>query len=228
MLSKLNNILLSDKVVEAFYENYEGDFKSWLNEVLPEIEDCQNLQQDNPWHIYNCLDHILHSVENINNLTQGKSQEDRRLLAYVMFLHDIGKPSCLIRRYSKLYCREVDSFFGHNKKSVDIAERVLSDLGFNKEKSNIIKKLIDKHDVFMFITLRDDGNKFHRVLSEKLIEDEIKELDEVGDGKQLLKDLILVGKADNLSQNPKMTKDSLELLDKMLEMANSMCETEMI
>ena len=89
MVDKSKYVHTEQTEVSEYYQNYQpNSLKSWLNDVLPEIEDCQNLQQDNPWHIYNCLDHILHSVENINNLTQGKSQEDRRLLAYVMFLHD--------------------------------------------------------------------------------------------------------------------------------------------
>ncbi len=41
---------------------------------------------------------------------------------------------------------------------------------------------------------------------------------EVQDGKTLMKQLTLVGIADNLAQNPKMTKDSLQLLEVLKSM----------
>ena len=109
MIKVLDSILLNDNVVQEFYKHYkETGFHKWLLNLLPEVEACRNLKQDNPWHIYNCLDHILHSVEQMNNQTKGLNHEERRMLAYTMFLHDMGKPECYLRRYSKLYKREVD------------------------------------------------------------------------------------------------------------------------
>lgn len=214
MVEVLDEILLNNNPVEKFYEFYQQEeFKSWLLKILPEVENCKNLKQDNPWHIYNCLDHILHSVEEINKLTGNLSHEKRRMLAYTMFLHDIGKPACYIRRYSKLYNREVDSFFNHNLESKKVADRVLSKFGFSNNEKLIIEKLIEMHDIFMFITLKDDGNRFHHVLTQEYLNSEIAKLNEVGDGRVLMKELVLVGIADNKAQNPQMTKASLHLLD---------------
>ena len=215
----LDKILLSDNVGELFHKYYnENDFKEYVLSILPEIEDCKNLEQDNPWHIYNCLNHILNSVENMNKQTVNMDYNERRMLAYVMFLHDIGKPECYIRRYSKLYGREVDSFFNHNKASLKIAKRVLPGLEFNKKEMSEMQLLIDEHDVFMFLTLEDDGNKFHKKLTPLVADEMISKYNEVGDGEKLLNQLIMVGRADNLAQNPKMTKQSLELLDKFQEL----------
>lgn len=219
MQSILDEILLSDDVVKDFHKHYNNNnFKEWLLNLLPEIENCKNLKQDNPWHIYNCLDHILHSVENINKQTKDLSLEERKMLAYVMFLHDIGKPECYLSRYSKLYKREVDSFFNHNKASVKIAQRVLPTLGFN---DNDIKKmllLIDEHDAFMFLTLDEDGNKYHKVLTSNFVDEMVDKYNHVGDGEKLLNQLIMVGRADNMSQNPEMTQNSFKLLDKMQQL----------
>ena len=227
MNNKLDKILLSDNVCDEFYKNYQNnEFKQWLLGVLPEIEACKETSQDNPWHIYNCLDHILHSVESINKQTKGLGVQTRKMLAYVMFLHDIGKPKCLIRRYSKLYNREIDSYFNHNLASKDVAERVLKDFGFDKKQQEIIKLLVEEHDIFMFITLKPDGNKYHRVLTPELIEEQIEKYNAVGDGKTLLKQLIMVGRADNLAQNPKMTANALTLLDKMQEMLSKVSANE--
>ena len=170
MLEKLNNILLSDTALEQFHNEYEkGDFRNWLLGILPEVEDCKNLKQDNPWHIYNCLDHILHSVEEMNKQSAGMDYDTRRMLAYTMFLHDIGKPECHIRRYSKLYGRAVDSFFDHNKAGVKIADRVLDKFDFNSTDSSVISKFIDMHDIFMSIRLKNDNNPYHHVLTEEYI-----------------------------------------------------------
>jgi hypothetical protein len=141
-----------------------------------------------------------------------------------MFLHDIGKPECFIRRYSKLYGREVDSFFNHNKASVKIADRVLNEFGFKDGDKIKILALIDAHDIFMFITLEDDGNKFHHVLTEDFLKDEIEKLNKFGDGEKLMKYLLLVGRADNMAQNPEMTKDSLIKIDVMGEMLRNIKE----
>lgn len=223
MRNLLDRILLSENVVKEFNINYNNlQFKNWLLSLLPEVERCKNLKQDNPWHIYNCLEHILHSVEEMNRQTISLDLNTRRMLAYTMFLHDIGKPDCAIRRFSKQYNREVDSFFNHNKAGVRIAKRVLKDFGFTKREENIILAFVEKHDMFMFITLTDDGNKYHKVLTNDLIKDEIAELNKFGNGEELLQYLIMVGSSDNMAQNPEMTKNSLKLLDTMQEMLSNL------
>ena len=219
MLETLDKILLSDNVVEDFYKQYEDEnFKSWLVGILPEVEDCKNMQQDNPWHIYGCLDHILHSVQTINSQTKDLDDATRRQLAYTMFLHDIGKPECKLRRYSKLYGREIDSFFNHNKASTKVADRVLGQFGFDQQEQTKIKHLVHEHDIFMFITINPDGNKHHKVLSYQLINELVDDYSSIGDGKEILSQLIMVGRADNLAQNPEMTGNSLKMLDKMQNM----------
>ena len=218
MQNILDDILLSNDVLKSFYDNYHGEFKDWLLNIIPEVEDCYNRHQDNPWHIYNVLEHILHSVEEMNKQTTYLEYSTRRMLAYVMFFHDIGKPKSHIRRYSKLYGREVDSFFGHNIASVKIADRVLNQLNFNSQEIEVMKKLIENHDVFMFITLNDDGNSHHRVLTEEYLKEIITSLSMDNNGYTLMEYLIMVGRSDSLSQNPKMTVNSLRLLDKMENM----------
>ena len=216
MLETLDKVLLSDNVVQDFYEQYEDEnFKNWLVDILPEVEDCKNMEQDNPWHIYGCLDHILHSVESINSQTKDLDDAIRRQLAYTMFLHDIGKPECKLRRYSKLYGREIDSFFNHNKASVKVADRVLGQFGFDQDEQAKIKHLVHEHDIFMFIRPFKTDNPHWRTLSPQLIKDEIEDLNYVGNGKQLMRYLIMIGRSDNLAQNEKMTPPSLKMLNKM-------------
>lgn len=225
MIKLLDEILLNKNALLEFKSHFENkEFHDWIVGILPEIENCQNLKQDNPWHIYNCLEHILHSVEYINELNENEHEDEKtkRLLAYTMFLHDIGKPECHIRRYSKSYGREVDSYFNHNIAGVKIADRVLPQFNFTKEEIDIIKILIEDHDIFMFITLQDDNNPHHKVLDKKVILDEINKLNNYGNGAKLMKYLIRIGMSDSLSQNPQMTINSLRLLSVMDTMLDDM------
>ena len=92
----LDSLLLSNNVVDNFYNEYINNawFKEELDKFLPEIYLCEKQKQNNPWHKYNVLGHILHSVEEMNKQTSNLPIVDRRLLAYTMLLHDIGKPHC--------------------------------------------------------------------------------------------------------------------------------------
>ena len=219
MLKVLDEILLSENVKEKFDYYYQTpEFKNYINKVMPEIENCKKTKQDNPWHIYGCLDHILHSVEEMNKQTKNLDKNTQRMLAYTMFLHDIGKPECKLRRYSKLYKREIDSFFNHNKASVKIALRVLNKFNFNETEIKKITNLIYNHDIFINLTLKEDGNSYHKVLTPKFLKEEINKLNKDFNGKEMMKYLVMVGRADNNSQNPEMTKNSLHLLDVMEDM----------
>ena len=215
----LDELLLCSDVAEKFYYMFKNSkFNNWLIGVLPEIEDCIKCEQDNPWHIYGCLDHILHSVENINKLSFTMDNQTRKILAYTMFLHDMGKPKCKMKRYSKLYGKEIDSFFNHNIASEEIASRFLKELDFANIEKDIIQLLVKEHDIFMFITEEDDGNKFHKLLTIELVEEYINQYNRFGDGKRIFQMLCLVGLADNMAQNPKMTKASIHKINNIIKM----------
>lgn len=219
-LEILDTIILSENVVDNFTNEYStnSDFNSWLLGIIPEIELCNNQKQNNPWHIYGVLDHILHSIESINKLTIDYDYNIRRKLSYTMLLHDIGKPKCHITRTKD--GKIIDSFFNHNIESESVARRVLPSFNFSNKETDIIATLVNMHDIFMFIKTYDTNNKYWKLLTPSLIEEYIDKLNNVGDGNLLLKQLILVGRADNLAQNPKMTAESLSMLDtfeKMLD-----------
>lgn len=214
----LDSILLSDNVCEQFhhyYDNHNSDFYKWLNGIVPELDTCY-ASQNNPWHIYTIIDHLLHSVENINKMTIGYDETIRKRLAYVMFLHDIGKPECRTPKYINGVRK--DSFHNHNVVSEHIAKRVLKQFGFDDKEYDIMTKLIYKHDIFMFIELKPTTNPYHRTLSDKVILDEINDLNKVGNGYELMSQLIMIGRSDSLAQNPEKTAGPLHLLDVMESM----------
>lgn len=218
-LEKLNNILLADNVKEEFYKAIEDEeFEGFLKENIPEIFTCKDNGQNNPWHIYNILDHILVSVEKMNGQTKGMSEDERKLLAYTMLFHDIGKPAKKIQRVKQ--GKTIDSFFDHNIESEKIARMRLENFGFKGEEKAVIEKLVNKHDIFMFIKTYDSSNRYWKKLTPELIEKEIEDLSTCGDGVKLLTWLVMVGRSDSLAQNPEMTQESLELLDLFDEMIN--------
>ncbi len=228
-LEQFNKILTSNTFVQDFKTLYsQPEFKAWLTKILPEIEDCEKQKQDNPWHIYDCLNHILHSVENINNLSKNYSQKIRQMLAFVMLLHDIGKPACHIRRYANNYGREVDSFFNHNLKSAEIAARVSPSFGYNKQDAKTIEKLVLNHDIFMFIRLHKTNSPHRKILNDEVFANELSDLESTGDPFELMQYLLLIGRADTSAQNPEMTKGSFEVLDAMQEMLNKFKSKENI
>lgn len=222
MLTKLDEVLLSDNVVERFHNSYQQlEFKNWIISILPEIEDCINTKQDNPWHIYNCLDHILHSIEEINKQTKNLDLDTRRMLAYTMLLHDMGKPESKIRRYSKFYGREVDSFFNHNLASVKIGNRVLDKFKFKPHEKEMILKLVEHHDAFINFTLEPTTNKYKQQLTKDGVKNLINQLNINDNGLQMMDYLVMVAKADNLAQNPEMTQQSLRLIGEVKAILNA-------
>ncbi len=220
--NKLDQILLSPNVAQNFYDAYNGDikFQTWIDTKLPELSECEKQQQNNPWHKYNVLGHILHSVEEMNKQTEGMSQEERRKLAYVMLFHDIGKPATHITRQKD--GKMIDSFFGHNVKSCEIAQKRLPSLDFGMRELVQMSQLIYKHDIFMFIKDHPTNNPHWKQLSPQVIEREISDLSQTGDGHELMRQLVMVGRADNLAQNEKMTAPSLAMLDKIDTMLDEM------
>lgn len=223
----LNKILLSDNVVEKFYNNFNNnpEFKAWLDEVIPEVQACENQQQNNPWHKYNVLKHILVSVQTMNNQTTNLDSQTRKMLAYVMFLHDIGKPEKHIQRMKQ--GKLIDSFFNHNIASEKIAKRTLPQLDFTEDEIKIICKLIYKHDVFINIKEYPSQNPHYRILTPKVLQQEIEDLNSVGNGNLLMKYLIMVGRADNLAQNEQMTTEPLHLLETIDHMLNNSSQKQL-
>lgn len=213
-LQILNNALVANNACEEFYKNYNNqEFRNWIQKILPQIEDCKNQRQDNPWHIYGCLDHILHAVEAMNKQTISLDSQTRKMLSYVMLLHDIAKPACHIRRYANAYKRYVDSFFGHAKLGEQIAREVLPTFGFCENEVKIMTWLVKNHDIFMNLTITKDPNPHKEQITPQLVKNLLQEADGLGEASQIVRWLVMVGRADNLAQNPKMTKQSLDNLD---------------
>lgn len=217
-LDKLDGVLLSANVCDLFEELYATDesFHKWLVELLPETDACFAQEQRTKWHIYNVMEHILHSVEAMNAQTLQLPQRNRRLLAYTMFLHDVGKPQChTVKTEGGVMS---DSFLRHNLASEQVAQRVLPFFGFNEKDRWTIAELVREHDVFLL--LKETPTKpWHIKLSKEFLKEFIARLDRYGEGKRNFDYLLAVGIADNKAQNPELTAEPLALIEHIRSLA---------
>lgn len=216
---ELTTILLSNNVSQIFTNEYScnKNFKKDIDDYIPEVELCYKQQQRGQWHIYDVMNHILHAVDEMNKLTVKLANNERKILAFTMFFHDLGKPE-----YHKVIEKnnvEYDSFKGHPIGSKKIAKRVLKHLKFKEEEQKIILILVQEHDVFLKFS-ENPKNDWQVKPTIEFLKNYIKELNKYGDGKKILNYFILVGKADNRAQNPAMTKASFEMIEKIQNMTN--------
>lgn len=154
-----------------------------LQYVLPEFEVCFHTVQNHPYHVYNVAIHTLYAVSNIEN---------DRILRWTMLLHDTGKPLTKTTDGNN-----VDHFYGHPEKSVQLAEAVLRRLRFDNKSVSRILRLIKFHD-------RNITPTFKSVR---------KAVAAVGD--DIFLDLIKVQAADKKAQNPEYLKDRVDKLNQI-------------
>ncbi len=100
---------------------------------IPEFEICFRTKQNNIYHVFNVAEHILCSINNI---------EDNLVLKLTMFFHDIGKPNCLSTDE-----KGVDHFYKHPKESVKIAKEILTRMKYDNKTIDRVLVLVEYHDM---------------------------------------------------------------------------------
>jgi len=125
-----------------------------LFHVFPELRDAQSCTQ-NRHHRFNVLDHTLKACRHLESLLNGKEIEAsasfqkavngmddhlKPLMKLTVLLHDIGKPRT----------RSVDAagavhFWGHEKKSAELAREVLHRMKFSNKDTEVSCLLIQNH-----------------------------------------------------------------------------------
>ncbi len=108
------------------------EYRDVIVTVIPELRPCIGFLQHSPHHKYDVYDHIIHSVEKLEN------RPDLRL---VMLLHDIGKPKTFT-----IDEKGVGHFKTHPDVSCQIAREVLNRLKFDNLTKNYVLEQISEHD----------------------------------------------------------------------------------
>lgn len=152
---ELGKILTSQHPLK-FNHLYESGL---LKHIIPEFEPCYHTRQNNPYHVYDVAQHILYTVEYVEN---------SGILRWTMLLHDIGKP---LKKTTG--ADGIDHFYGHQEVSAELAVRILNRLRFDKDSIKKIVRLIHFHDINIFETeksIRKVVNKVGDDLFQELLE----------------------------------------------------------
>lgn len=165
----IQKILSCDDVVASINQNLDDIIK-----IIPEIFPMIGFEHKHPHHHLDVWQHTLYA------LSLSSNDFDVRL---ALLMHDIGKPSS---------CQESEGirhFAGHPQVSAQIAQSVLTRLGYKKSFVEYICKIISLHDTPL--TEQDIAN--NPSLSKKIFE---------------------VQKCDALAHNPLYNKKRLEYIAK--------------
>lgn len=161
--------------------------------VLPELDKMFAQEQNNPHHIYNVGDHSIHAVMTLNEEYKNSQEYDKKLhsiLAWTMLLHDVGKPECYTEDE-----KGIGHFYGHDRKSVEIARKILKRLRFDNYTIDTAARLIKWHD-YTFGTKEASMRKAVNKI-----------------GTDIMELLFIVQRMDILAQNPDTHAKKLERLE---------------
>ncbi|SDZ06309.1 tRNA nucleotidyltransferase (CCA-adding enzyme) [Proteiniborus ethanoligenes] len=125
---ELLKILLTDKPSDGIRELISLGLMDY---IIPELIESVGFEQKNPNHDKDVFNHIMEVLDNI---------DQDIVLRLAALLHDIGKPQCFsIDENGKGH------FYGHHKKSAEMAEAILERLKFDNKTIFIVKLLVTEH-----------------------------------------------------------------------------------
>ena len=167
-------------------------FPDVLGQIIPELLPMVGFSQQTPYHIYDVYEHTARAVAAI---------ESEPVLRLTMLLHDIGKPS----RFT-VDEKGQGHFKGHGAVSVQMCEKILSRLRFDKKTAERVLVLVKYHDVDLSPRKALIKRWLNRLTPEGF------------------EQLMLVKLADNAAQNP--VYDRSDSYREMMRMARGILDRE--
>lgn len=126
IFTELKKLLAGDNALQVL-----DAYKEVIGVVIPELKPAFDCVQNNPWHIYNVYDHIIHAVD---------AAPKDEIIRLTMLLHDIGKPS--VKTTDE---KGIDHFKFHAPVGADIAKKVLKRFKASNEVYDKVTTLIHYH-----------------------------------------------------------------------------------
>lgn len=163
--------------------------------IISELINCQLCNQNNPHHIFSVYDHTIKAVIEIQPVLH---------LRLAMLLHDIGKPA-----KKSTDEKGIDHFFGHPKKSAEMAEEILHNLKFDNETIRKTLILVENHDKYNSVRI------VRKVFVRRLLRDF---------GAEILEDWLKVKEADAKAQNPVFLDDKLNAINRVRDLVREIQE----
>ena len=143
---EFEELLQKKNVVEVFlkemsYEELEQTFGSEFMKAVTYGP------QNNSHHQYELFEHILRTVESIDESAKSEdlSQEDILKLKVAAFFHDVGKPA--VATYNE--AKKQTQYIKHAEVSCEVARPILEKLEYSPEEIEEIIFLIKNHDAFI-------------------------------------------------------------------------------
>ena len=179
MLDKVSNERIQKELegllIGKGCERILRDYSDVVAHIIPEIKPMIGFDQMSPYHIYDVWEHTLKVISNV------PSEPVIRLVA---LFHDMAKPSCF-----SLDVAGRGHFFGHPKKSAEMANTIMRRLKFDNKTREAVITLVLYHDLRPSNTDRS----VRKVLSYV--------------GAELFDSWIAIRRGDNKGQAPWLAKD---------------------
>lgn len=143
---ELEGIAKGDNPADAFKVMLEsGLYAPMFNSQRMTGFNPITMDQNNPHHDLNLLNHTIEVVRNMNEIMkrEGYGERERMLSVIAALFHDFGKMDPSIVRPSKSI-PGASSYPGHEDVSAEIAEEVLKRLGFGPERA-LVSKIVKEH-----------------------------------------------------------------------------------
>jgi tRNA nucleotidyltransferase (CCA-adding enzyme) len=161
LLDNISKERIHDEFIKMIKSEYFGNIawthKSVLLKIIPELKICDGFNQNNPHHIHNVYDHIIHGVVWLWSLIDGVPNDDETEVLIAYLFHDIGKPAA----YS-VDENGVGHFYDHEHVSRDIAEKVMIKLRFTLKQMDRICFYVKNHMRLHYITTRKAVRKLYK------------------------------------------------------------------
>lgn len=184
---ELTGILCGGHILEILL-----DYPDVLGVFMPEILPCVGFDQHSVYHCYDVWAHTAHAVAAARPVP---------VLRYAMLLHDLGKPETFA-----LDEEGRGHFYGHWRRSVPLAEAVLSRLRMDNQSKKNILTLVERHDAPLH-------------LSEKAVRRALSRY-----GEETVRLLLDVKRADNLAQ-AEQYRDRQQLISQWEDMLNMVLQS---
>lgn len=184
---ELTKLLISDHP-DRLHDLYELGI---TKVVLPEFDAMMVTGQKNIHHIYSVGVHTIHAVGEV----AGRQEDglfdlrERTILRFTMLLHDIEKPNTI-----SIGTDGQNHFYGHQEKGALAARNILRRLKFDNDTIDAVVHLIRWHDYRFVLTPAGMRKAMHKI------------------GKEYMKLLFEVNRADTSAKNPKYTQDKYDRL----------------
>lgn len=141
-------------------------FREVFSLFIPEIKDMFGFQQNNPYHICDVWNHIVHAVQAYECDCESDLKSRDLITSLAVFFHDIGKPHCYQDGEDG-----IRHFKGHGRVSADMTDKIMKRLRFDNNTRERVVQLVYYHDATFEV-----GEKYIKRWLNKIGEEQFRRL----------------------------------------------------